>query len=97
MSYTTCLNCKVRQPRYRSSCRRCNAPLTSNERERRRELRRESELRELNGKEPLDVPTTDESVEEVERWDGVVVLLLLLLGFAGMVVYLLGTILGWWA
>ena len=97
MSTTTCLNCKARQPRYRSSCSRCNAPLTSEERERRRELRRESELREINGKEPLDVPTTDESVDEVERWDGVVALVVILGGMLAIVVYGLGVLLGWWA
>jgi hypothetical protein len=60
-------------------------------------LRRESELREINGKEPLDVPTTDESVDEVERWDGVVALVVILGGMLAIVVYGLGVLLGWWA
>lgn len=58
-----CTNCKARNPKYSSSCKRCNAPLTSSEEERRRQMRIESELREANGKEPLDVPEVDESVE----------------------------------
>lgn len=62
-----CLNCRERNPKYRSACFRCNAPLSSAERERRERRRTLNELREANGKDPLPAETTDETVEPVDH------------------------------
>lgn len=90
-----CPNCRAKNPGYRCACVRCNRALTVRERERRRELRRESELRELNGKEPLDVPEVDETVEPVESNADLVVLAILALGALAMLVALAAPVLGW--
>lgn len=86
-----CQNCRAGNPRHRSACYRCNAALTRDERERRRQLRIENELREANGKPPLDVPEVDESVgpAEVEVEDTVptFLLVLALLVVAGLLAY----------
>lgn len=95
MSATTCPNCRARNPRYRSACRRCNAALSSAERERRERRRVLNELREANGKEPLPAETVDESVEPAERHDATAVGVLLVLFALVMLVVLGASALGW--
>lgn len=65
-----CPNCTASNPTYMNSCRRCNAPLSTAEQERRERRRILNEAREAKGKEPLPLEETDESVGPPEPTEG---------------------------